>query len=106
MGSCGAMKAAGPEHAAHLVVAPPGSLAVQVNERHRRAAKAYNQEHTTAGSTLSCRCVHLGSRPEGASRPVLGDEATGVTEPMSAGAGDAEEISFGVGEVADDEAVR
>jgi hypothetical protein len=35
-----------------------------------------------------------------------GDETTGVTELMSAGAGDTEEISFGVGEVAEDEAAR
>jgi hypothetical protein len=32
------------------------------------------------------------------------DEAAGVTEPMSAGAGDAEKVSFRVGELADDEA--
>jgi hypothetical protein len=46
--------------------------------------------------------VRLGGRPKVPVSTALGAWGDWVTRPMSAGAGDAEKVSFRVGEVADD----
>jgi hypothetical protein len=74
-------------------------MSVTVRRRHRALVAGQN-------STAHADVRASGQPTRRCQRPVLGDEAAGMAEPMSAGAGDAEEISFRVGEVADDEAAR